>query len=90
MRQSEVREEKVRRPAPVKTPRRERPTATTKTWRVVRMEVPAGGGDTNMTTVSGYSDKSENDCRLKAGKMNEKVKLGEDAPLISYVAKPNA
>lgn len=85
----QLREEKIRRPAPFKT-RSGSTTArpSTNGWKVVRMEVPPGGGLIS-GTVSGYSDKSERACRIKADEMNSKVKLGENAPLVSYVATKN-
>ena len=81
----QLREEKVRRPAPLKTPRAiVRPSANG--WKVVRMEMPTDGGGVTNSTVHGYADKSESACRIKAGELNSKVKLGENAPLVSYVA----
>jgi hypothetical protein len=80
-----IREERVRRPAPIKTPRSIiRPSDNG--WKVMRMEVPADGGVPTSSTVHGYVDKSESACRIKADELNAKVKLGENAPLISYVA----
>lgn len=81
----QLREEKIRRPAPIKTPRSiARPSNNG--WKVMRMEVPTDGSAPISSTVHGYSDKSESACRIKAGEMNAKVKLGENAPLVSYVA----
>jgi hypothetical protein len=50
------------------------------------MEIPAKGGTPTSSVVHGYVDKSESACRIKADELNAKVKLGENAPLISYVA----
>lgn len=81
----QFREEKVRRPAPIKTPRSiVRPSNNG--WKVMRMEVPTDGSTPTSSTVHGYADKSESACRIKAGELNAKVKLGENAPLVSYVA----
>jgi hypothetical protein len=81
----QIREEKARRPAPIKTPRSIiRPSDNG--WKVMCMEIPAKGGTPTSSVVHGYVDKSESACRIKADELNAKVKLGENAPLISYVA----
>lgn len=86
-------EEIIRRPAPIKTPRRIGLPSTDGSkidgWRVVRMEIPASGGACTTSTVHGYANRSEIDCRAKAGELNGKVKLGAGAPLVSYLAMKN-
>lgn len=87
----EIREEKVRRPAPVKdrsNRTREAPPKS-KGWKVLRMEYPAeqtSSVNATTSTVAGYVDKSESVCRAKANDLNAKVKLGPNVPIVSYIA----